>query len=199
MRRISTTLLFALPLALLLGSRPAQALSPDPAKAENTRLFEEMRKLATRNAWRGVEDKYTAMVALEKDGVVLSYDDHLMGAQAARELGRITDVYLRLERAKAQRTEKEVLEWILDIEASYGMVLLAKDEKYKGGTDMAPKEMPFAPDQRSAIGAAQLALSETGRFEGLLPYGSYTFGDRSFDVVQGQPRPQIILAPEGAN
>ena len=200
MRSRTRSLLCLAPLALLLASAPAAALSPEAAEAEHTRLTEEMRKLAKRNAWHGVEKQYQSMLDLQKDGVVLTYEDHMKGAEAARELGRITDVYNRLQSARVQQKGEEVRSWLREIESNYGMALLVRDDRYSGDTELAPSAMPFDPAKRAAIGAAQQALVDEGRYEGLLPHGDYTFGGKPFVVVEGQELPpEVILAPEGSN
>lgn len=200
MRSLSRSLLCLAPLALLLASAPAVALSPQAAEAEHTRLSEEMRKLAKRNAWHGVEKQYQAMLSLQKDGVVLTYEDHMKGAEAARELGRITDVYNRLLAAREQQKGAEVRTWINEIQSNYGMTLLVRDDRYDGDTALTPSAMPFDPAKRAAIGAAQQQLADTGRYDGLLPHGDYTFGGKPFTVAEGQEvAPEVILAPEGSN
>ncbi len=183
----------------LCASGPALALSPEAARAEHVRLKEEMKKLARRNAWRGVDSQYRSMLALEEDGVVIGYRDHYTGAQAARELGRITEVYTRLKRAVEQRPEAEATTWLAEIEASYGLVLLAADARYKGATDLAPTAMPFDPAKRAAIGAAQATLAEYGRFEGLLPHGDYAYGGQAFGLEADGPKVEVLLVPEGGS
>ena len=200
MRSRTRSLLCLAPLALLLASAPAVALSPEAAEAEHTRLSEEMRKLAKRNAWHGVEKQYLSMLDLQKEGVVLTYEDHMKGAEAARELGRITDVYNRLLAAREQQKGEEVRSWLGEIQSNYGMVLLVRDDRYGGDTALAPTAMPFDPAKRAAIGAAQQALIDTGRYDGLLPHGDYAFGGKAFVVAEGQEvPPEVILAPEGSN
>lgn len=183
----------------LFASAPALALSPEAARAEHIRLKEEMKKLARRNAWRGVDSQYRSMLSLEKDGVVLGYRDHYTGAQAARELGRITEVYTRLKRAVEQRPEEEATTWLGEIEANYGLVLLASDARYKGETSLAPAAMPFDPAKRAAIGAAQATLAEFGRFEGLLPHGDYTYGGKPFGLAAQGDKVEVLLVPEGGS
>lgn len=196
MRRLVPSILLA---GALCAPAPALALSPEAARAEHIRLKEEMKKLARRNAWRGVDNQYRSMLALEEDGVVLGYRDHYTAAQASRELGRITDVYTRLKRAVSQKPEPEATSWLAEIEASYGLVLLASDGRYKGETDLAPASMPFDPAKRAAIGAAQATLAETQRFEGLLPHGDYSYGATAFTVVEGDTRAEVLLVPEGGS
>ena len=81
--------------ALISPIGTAWATGNAASEAEHTRLAQEMRSLSDRGAWRGVEANYERMLGLERRGVVLSYEDHLLGAQAARDLGRITQVYQR--------------------------------------------------------------------------------------------------------
>ena len=183
------------PLVMLVASAPAFAADA-AAEAEHTRLAEEMRRLAGRNAWRGVDIAYRNMLELESKGVQLSYDDHWVGAQAARDLGRITDVYDRLIRARATEKREECQNWINQIDASYGRAKVAVDDRWEGEANLAPKQVPFAPDQRAAIGAAQGILKNTGLYEGLLPYGEYTVGDKTFTVT-AEGVAELTLAPEG--
>lgn len=183
------------PLVLLVAAAPAYA-GDAAAEAEHTRLAEEMRRLAGRNAWRGVDVAYRSMLELEKKGVKLSYDDHWLGAQAARDLGRITDVYDRLIGARGVEKKEECQNWINDIESSYGKAKVAVDERWEGEAVLAPKVVPFAPDQRASIGAAQGILKNSGLYDGLLPYGEYTLGSKTFTVT-AEGVAEVTLAPEG--
>lgn len=195
----------ALPRLLLAAALVALWVAPAPAwagpaeDAEHTRLSEEMRRLGSRNAWRGVEAAYLKLEELEKKGVKLTFDDHLLGAQAARDQGQITQVYKRLRRAEAIRPADEVKGWIAEILASFGEVRIARDDRWEGDTSIVPAEMPFAPDQRAAIGAAQAVFDATGLYDGLLPFGQYTVGGKAFDVAQGGARVEVLLVPEGVS
>lgn len=187
------------PLIVMVASLPAWAGGNQESEAEHTRLAEEMRRLAGRNAWRGVEANYYQMLELAKKGVVLTYDDHLFGAQAARDAGKITQVYERLERAKNVDPTKEVLDWMTDIDASYGRVELVRDERFVGDSTLTVAELPFAPDQRSAIGTAQSEAVQTGGYVGLLPFGKYGYGGQEFEVKPGGAVVKITLAPAVAS
>lgn len=161
---------------------PAWAGPKEEAKAEHTRLREEMARLAARNAWRGVEASYNKMLALERFEIELSYEDHWMGAQAARDRGFITEVYERLVRARDVEPKSEVTNWIAEIDEKYGRVDLQIDPKYDGDRTLAIETMPFAPDQRAAIGTAQGRINSSSKYIGLLPFGHYEFGSQPFDV-----------------
>lgn len=172
-----------LPLALLLYAGNGFAQSAD--EAERVRLSEEMKRLSSRNAWRGVDESYRRLEALEAKGVVIGYKDHWLGAVAARELGDLNAVYVRLRKAKAVENTEEVNGWLSDIVANYGPVKLKVDPKFGGDASLAVSEMPFAPDQRRAIEAAQQALASSRGYDGLLPLGAYTFGGEGFTIVAG--------------
>src|SRR6185436_19082170 len=115
-------------------------------EAEHTRLSEEMRMLASRNAWRGVEDSYGKLEALHERGVELSVDDAWYGAQAARSLGDLSAAYARLKTAQSLGSNDAIDQWVAEIESSYGRVELSVDGHYQGPFALTPAEMPFDPE-----------------------------------------------------
>lgn len=183
-----------IPLALLLASAPVYAQT-SASEAEHTRLTDDMKRLSARNAWKGVDDAYRRMETLAAEkGVVLTYRDHYMGAVAARELGDLNSVYTRLQRAEAVEATEEVKGWMADLNQNYGQVKLRIDNKYPGDRTLAIGEMPFDPAQRRVIEAAQIALNDSRSYEGILPLGSYTFGDQTFELPAGAPPVEATLA-----
>lgn len=166
-------------------------------EAEHVRLSEEMRMLASRNAWRGVEDSYQKLEALAEQGVALSVDDVWYGAQAARSLGDLSTAYARLKTAQSLGTNEAIDQWVNDIEASYGAVELSVDPRYAGSVALTPAEMPFDPEGRGAIEAAQQSIAETRAYRGLLPLGRYELGDRSFDVGSDGSVASVTLVGRG--
>lgn len=173
-----------LALALLLSSAPALAQS-SAAEAEHVRLTEEMKRLTGRNAWRGVDESYRRLEALEEQGVKLTYRDHYMGAVAARELGDVNAVYIRVKRAQSVEDTEEIRSWVADLDANFGEVHLKADGKYSGDRSLNVAEMPFDPGQRRVIEAAQVAVRDSRVYDGILPLGAYTFGGQTFEVVAG--------------
>ncbi len=163
----------------------AHAISKAEAEAEHVRLSEEMTRLAKRSAWRGVDRTYRSLSPLVKKGVQLSFEDHYLGAQAAREMGNVTLVYRRLLLAKSVKPEPDVTNWLADILAQYGEVELIIPDRFKGEANLAVAMMPLQPDQRSTIGRAQQRVTEGRSYDGLLPSGEYTFGPHTFTVVPG--------------
>jgi hypothetical protein len=154
----------------------------DAAHAEYVRLSQELEKLATRNAWPGVERTYAELLAT---GVPPSFDDHMYGAHSARELGDITAAHQRLLQANALKEDRQVLDSLWEIDSNFGQVFLAADP---GGAALKAEVMPFEPDQARAIEFAIAKVAETGQYDGYLPQGKYTFGDYAVTVM-----------PRGAN
>ena len=165
-----------------LAAGLAHAADPveDVNEGEHVRLSSEIKQLATRQAWSGVEKKYEE---LEKLGVELNFDDLLHGAYAARALGDAQAAYDRLKIAAKDKGTKEVVDWLYAIDVGYGRVeLIATPPR---GIELAAELMPFDPDQRTAVTAAIEKVKDEGQFLGLLPKGKYTFAGTSFEVQPG--------------
>lgn len=167
---------------LLLAS--GLALSPAVANAcdnaERLRLSDEAKKLAQRNAWSGVERTYEAM---QKTRCELNFDEHFLGAQAARTLGKVFEMYERLTAAREIDPQQEIVDSLNAIETTYGRVHIKGDARRR--PELNRPSMPFAPDQRKAIEWAKEVVAGTGSFRGMLPQGEYTVGDRTFTVEAG--------------
>lgn len=168
---------YLLAFALLFSATPALALDA-ATEAEYHRLAAKLENLSERNVWTGAERTYQSMVEL---GIELSFKDHFQGAQAARAVGDVTSARARLEICSKMKESEEVLDWLWQVDQTYGTVHLFAD---LGAQQLEAKVTPFDPNQLSAIQFAQNAIETTGTFEGLLPKGDYTFGP--FDM-QVQP------------
>lgn len=144
--------------------------------AESVRLSHDMKRLASRNAWSGVERIFQLIL---ETGVTPSWDDYISAAHAARTTGDVTAVRERLLAANIIQESKEVHDWLWTIDNEYGQTQLAADKKY-AKLDVAV--MPFNPDQVAAIKYAQSSLEEEGIFEGFLPAGDYIFTGMSISV-----------------
>jgi hypothetical protein len=157
-------------------------------RAEYFRLSQELQKLATRNAWAGVEHTYEQLLAT---GVTPTFDDYLCGANAAKALGDVTAARSRLLAANAIKEDREVLDWLWDIDSNYGPVSVMGDP-----TKVALKadSVPFDPNQAKAVDFAVAEVTATGTFEGYLPQGTYHFVDSTTPggdhAVKVQPRVQ---------
>ena len=169
-------------------------------KAEHRRLSEDMEKKAQKNIWAGVERSFQELLALQKAGEVLTYDDWLLGAQAARGLGDMAACKDRLTQALTVEANAESQAWLDEINANYVSVTLKSPNKEATAT-LTIEGMLFATDQRLAVEVAQKALAETREFSGLLPVGNYTFTDgtltKAFSVASGGAPINVKLVAEG--
>jgi hypothetical protein len=150
---------------------PSVSMAADGNEAEKIRLEGEMKKLAAKNAWAGVERNYLALQDLK---VTLTFEDHFLGAQSARSLGKTYEMYSRLEAAKKIQAKPEIVSDMEGIDSQYSRV------EFNGNPKripfLKPVVMPFAPDQRKSIEYAQTVLQNTGSFKGMLPFGDYELG-----------------------
>ncbi|MBW2255496.1 MAG: hypothetical protein JRI25_12975, partial [Deltaproteobacteria bacterium] len=164
-------------LSFLFGlSTPAYA-ADEAARAEYVRLSAELKRLSEKNAWSGVERTYQAII---DTGVDPSYDDYFHAAHAVRSFGDVTAARDRLLLANEIREEREVMDWLWEIDSSYGKVALMSDP---GTLELAPDSMPFHPDRAATVQFAQAQIQETGEYDGYLPEGAYTFGHFEIRVV----------------
>ncbi|MCO4747101.1 MAG: hypothetical protein KC912_20055 [Proteobacteria bacterium] len=174
-----------LPLLLCLAT-PALAAPDDHAKAEYTRVSQQMRELAERNAWGGVERTYRELRGF---GVPLTFQDHMAGAASARAVGDVTSLRQRLRFAIALSPgDDEVEGWLHEIKRNYGEITLYCDP---GKVELQKTVNPFDPNQASAVRFAQQEIERRGQFSGLIPAGEYTFGRFDFEVQPGSQAPQI--------
>jgi hypothetical protein len=175
-------------LALALVASASPALACD--SAEKIRLSDEQKSLAARNAWTGVERTYAALLATKCE---LGFEQHFLGAESAKLLGKVYEQYSRLELALAiapEATEdspdrsKEAIQASIDtIGQAYRKVRIVGDPRRR--PVLSRPEMPFATDQRKAVEWAITVVSETGSFEGMLPFGAYVVGDVNFTAEAG--------------
>ena len=181
-------------IALLLLVNPALAGSRHQAEA--IRLYEEIDRLAQKNAWSGVERNYRHLLQLEVDwGIPVPLEQHLLAAEAARSMGDVNARWRRLSRAKIRSpVHPRVLEGMAEIFAYYGVVQLKVSKRWEGPVELVAKDMPFEPDRVNAIQAARKALAEERRFHGLLPLGRYMLGPVPFGIV-GAEEFKVVLKP----
>ena len=173
--RLIQTALFA----LFAGLSPP-VWAKDVAEAEHERLAEEMKQLAERRVWSGVERDFQELLQL---GVALTLDDYLQGAYAARELGDVKAVHERLSAAARLKSRKDVVDWLWDIDNNYGVVeLIATSGRH---ATLTAAEMPFDPNQRKSVEQAIDIADKENQFLGMLPKGTYTFAGQKFSVDAG--------------
>ena len=160
---------------------------------EARRLTEQLRGYIDRSAYPAADRTFRAMSEL--NGVKLTADDLFMGAESARALGNMNACQERLLAAFRLALNEEVKiderarAWLAELNDSYGRV----DVYSKGAGTLAPEMQPFQSDRRAAIAHADARIAETGRFEGLLPVGSYTWGKSDFVVEAGSEPVKIKI------
>ena len=148
--------------------------------AEIDRLAGEIRTLARRQVWTGVERKYKQIVGMQ--GVVPP-EIHLTGAYSARETGDLLEVYERLIRAASGSADPTVVDWLWDLDHNFGRVTLIADRRRTA--ELRAATMPLDPNRRVAVQAAIDTCANEGKFNGLLPKGEYEFVGQTFKVDPG--------------
>jgi hypothetical protein len=177
LRRFRCTSL-ALVLACGLGGVAVtvpEAQAADEARAEYFRLSQELARLADRNAWSGVERTWQQILAT---GVSPSQADLLIAAHSAKNVGDVTEMRGRLVRASELGENRQVLDWLWEVDSNYGRAELYCDPPCA----LEPDVMPFAPDQVAAVTFAQGRIA-SGAFDGYLPAGAYRFGTYDVRIV----------------
>lgn len=180
---------------ILALAGPLPAWAGQVEAAEHVRLSEEMRKLAARNLWSGVEEQFKSLEALTTEGETLTVNELELGSQAARHLGDVTSARSRLERAARAGGSPSVIQALEQIDGIYGAATVNVDPKYTGDRLLIPAEPPFDPDQQQAIAWANRALA-TGSYDGLLPFGAYTVGGKNLTVAKGAAAQPVALMPD---
>ncbi len=165
-----------LAVAVLFAAPPTAAAD----EAEYRRISVEMSKLASKNAWSGVERQYGSLIEL---GDPIQYDELILGAQAARALGDVTAAYERYVNAQRKQDSPEIAEAINEVESEFGRVELRVDP---GVTPLTIGQMPFQPERITAIEFAQARLQQTGEYIGWLPVGDYELGIMPLEVRAGR-------------
>jgi len=160
-------------------------------------LQEEISQFLRRNAWKGVEAAYQEMLGLTEQGVAVLCEDHLHGARAARQLGNALAVHDRLQLAIAAGPNEEAVQWLNDLEQSYGPVSIVIQRR--DPAPLEPASMPFAPDRRAAVLYVQEQLEDHGTFEGLLPAGVYHVGGELLVVAPGDPPLTLVVEKSRRN
>ena len=165
------------------------ALALDYKEAEHARISDEIEQMVGRQLWIGVEKKFQELLQMEADAGVelMTFEDLVYGAYAARGQGRMLDARIRLARAVKLDApidrQREISDWLDSIKSNFGPVtLIAHNSR---SVALAADLMPLDPDQRIAIEMAIEQINRTGTFTGLLPRGTYTFAGHSFRVEPG--------------
>ncbi len=180
-------------------SRPPS--TPAPCSSASTPEFaafvqarEELRKLAQRSAYAGVETQFQIMLDNMHAGTacVIDKNDYVSGAVAALMLGEPG-------RARARYAAAGATSEVASIDRNFGSVAIDKQKKVNGKypplsravTD-PPLDPISLPGGAEALAAARQKLDANGSFIGYLPNGHYAldFTGKSF-VVAGNTGGQV--------
>lgn len=177
----------ALFIALALAGKPepgegAPPDSPELAQGRFEQLRGEMERLATRNAWGGVEDAWTEMEDL---GVEIPVELRMLGADSARIRGDAWSAYQRLAEVMRLATPAEaethgVAGQMQIYRESWGRVTVRRIEATP--IPLVAVVLPLMPEGRAAVDFATKRLKATGGFDGMLPVGDYTVGPYAISV-----------------
>ena len=154
--------------------------------AEQERLQKELQVLAGRAAWDGVERIYNQLLILESKGALVTYAEHMIGAQAAQQRGDVSNTRTRLEAALVQWQTETASNWLTDINNNFGQVTITLPSRSRSRATLQAQEMPFESERRFAIDFAQRELTSESSFEGYLPVGVYQIGVHTFTVTTAQ-------------
>lgn len=181
------TLLLLVSSAATAGPKPKEPkTSPAEIEAANASAEAErqramMEKRAQKNAWSGVEAAYKKLTELE---VEFSADDHMIGADAARNVGDSWKAYQRLVLAlKLDNERQDAHDTMRTYRESFGRLTIRRVEAT--GIEFSKVEPPFTPDARASVSYATTRLLESGGFDGMVPVGEYKLGDSDVLVVPG--------------
>lgn len=174
-------------LSLLLAG-PVRAADTE-LQAEVQRVALELRDRVAAARWEAADGSYRRLVAME--GATLRYEDHWAGFLAAQALGDAIAQAERLEAARSIQATSDTDYALAVLMAWYGRVELHVAKKLEPRPTLSMVVVPFEPDQRRVLEAANEAILAQGTYTGLLPLGMYRIGESSFEIV-GEETPVVV-------
>ena len=138
------------------------------AEAEVLRLTEEMRKMAVRNAWKGVMRTFRKLEGVK--GAELSADNYLLGAQAYATVGDTQNQKECLTKVLALDSSCIEAQQELDsLATGYANLHITSKKKQPAKAELVTA--PFHPGQRKSLEYMVAQVNETGNFHGMVPSG----------------------------
>lgn len=140
--------------------------------------------------WEAVDTQYKKMLA-ELPPESISALHHFRGAQAAAVDGRIDDCVTALDRAadlatNGAKIRNDITYYRDYFKNNYGPIALNEAPGSSFMYTPAPgKETVKDYDDNKALQYAEAEVKKTGRFEGLVPFGTYEVGTKVYTVTPG--------------
>ena len=181
---------------LMVLVQAASAASVEEEQAEMARILEDMKQFREKANWTVVEKRYLQLEEFSKAEPTVEM--HLLGAEAASNLGNVAAVRSRLNKALAIEETDKTRQWYDSIDANYAPVTVKVPKKIETVPELTIAMMPFFPDQQLALAFAQQSIQESRKFQGYIPFGEYTIGGSSFAVSQGDRDVVVVVRPEGS-
>ena len=182
---------------IVLISSVAFAESADAEQAEMERILEDMKQFREQANWVIVDKKYAQLLEFSKGEP--TYEMHVLGAEAASNLGDVSAVRNRLEKALEIEEVAKTRQWYTSIEQSFSPVTIKVSKKLETTPELQIAMMPFFPEQQLAFTYAQEQLKKKGKFDGYLPFGDYTIGESTFNLTQGGDGFVVVVRPDGGS
>lgn len=182
---------------VVLVSSVAYADSAEAEQAEMARILEDMKQFRENSNWVAVEKRYQQLSDFSKAEPTVEM--YLLGAEASRNLGNVSEMKVRLTRALAIEETDRIRQWHDSIDATYAPVTIKVSKKFETVPDLTIAMVPFLPDQQLALEFAKQTIQEKRKFQGYVPFGDYTIGASTFTVSQGDTGTVVVVKPESSD
>lgn len=179
---------------VLVGS-VAYADSAEAEQAEMARILEDMKQFRESSNWVAVEKRYQQLSDFSKAEPTVEM--YLLGAEASRNLGDVSEMKVRLTRALSIEETDRIRQWHDSIDATYAPVTIKVSKKFETVPELTIAMMPFLPDQQLALAFATQTIQEKRKFQGYVPFGDYTIAGSTFTVSQGDTGTVVVVKPDG--
>ena len=184
-----------LPLMVLV--QVASAASVEEEQAEMARILEDMKQFREKANWTVVEKRYQQLSEFSKASPTIEM--HLLGAEAASNLGNVSAVKVRLQEALALEETEKTKQWYASIDANYASVTIKVPKKFDDIPELTIAMSPFFPDQQFALAFAKQSIQDNRKFQGYVPFGDYTIAGSTFTVAKGDSGVVVVARPIGSN
>ena len=184
-----------LPLMVLV--QVASAASVEEEQAEMARILEDMKQFREKANWTVVEKRYQQLSEFSKASPTVEM--HLLGAEAASNLGNVSAVKVRLQDALALEETEKTKQWYASIDANYASVTIKVPKKFDDIPELTIAMSPFFPDQQFALAFAKQSIQDNRKFQGYVPFGEYTIAGSTFTVAKGDSGVVVVARPIGSN